>query len=300
MGAPVRNPLPGLRTGLQMVLLAVLLSGCADRSPMTVPSGSVPVDEWMDIPFRRTSPQAHPIAFLDARAIAADARGRIHVSDAGRHAILYADPHPDHFLEWHLLGGPGSDRGQFMAPDGLDVDAGSILGVADTGNGRIQRFSRNGALMEVIPLEPRMPPDVRHVQALADGALFILIDTEPWLFRMDRIRERVDPVYLHGRARPADMARVGTGLVVLDTSGGVHVLNHAGTTMRRIAGTPFNFVAPAKNGLLGGTEGALWVLNAQLEPVERWQLPDSIRIRGAAFVGADLHAISRTHLHRLP
>ncbi|MEQ9103781.1 MAG: hypothetical protein RIE53_03710 [Rhodothermales bacterium] len=286
-------------------VMAVLLSGCAERSPMASHSGRVPVEvwtieDWSHVPVRLTSPDARPGTFLDARAIVADARGRIHVSDAGRHAILYADPHADRPLEWSILGGPGADQGQFMAPEGLDVDAGSILGVADTGNGRIQRFTRGGAIMEIIQMEPRMPADVRYVQALADGTLFILTDTEPFLFRMDRIREQVSPVYLVEQAMPVDMARFGNGLAVLDASGTLHVLSSAGVTVRRLTGIPFIFIDPIQSGLIARTGPVLWVFNARLEPVEAWQLPDSMDSRGAAVSGADLLVISRTHLHRLP
>lgn len=47
-------------------------------------------------------------------------------------------------------GGPGKGRGQFAGPRGIAVDAEGNFLVADTGNARIQKFSGDGKLLEIL------------------------------------------------------------------------------------------------------------------------------------------------------
>lgn len=291
-------------------ILAILLAGCADRTPYLGDRTPTPTVQWSEsdlhtLPVRMRDWDIVNTSgsFTDARAVALDARGRIYVSDAGLNVVWYADPAPGDSLDWQTLGGPGSTRGQFLSPDGLDVDAGSILGVADSGNGRIQRFTRGGAVMEIIPVGLELPTDPVRLQSLSDGTLFVLTRTAPFLFRMDRERERVQPVFLNSAEqddKPIDMARLDRGVVILDERGTLHVLNNAGITIRRVEGLPLSAIDPMAGGLLGVTDNAIIVFDAWPKPLERWSLSTVRDVRGVAVRRDTVHVISGTHLHRLP
>ena len=47
-------------------------------------------------------------------------------------------------------GGKGSGKGQFDSPTGIAVDGSGNVLVADTGNGRIEKFSPTGAFLSII------------------------------------------------------------------------------------------------------------------------------------------------------
>lgn len=87
--------------------------------------------------------------FRDARALGIDPAGRIYVADAGddRVHILAAD---GGLIS--ALGGSGSGEYAFLRPAGVDPTNGLTLIVSDSGNGRIQRFSREGRLTASIPV----------------------------------------------------------------------------------------------------------------------------------------------------
>jgi DNA-binding beta-propeller fold protein YncE len=52
-------------------------------------------------------------------------------------------------------GGKGSGKGQFDSPTGIAVDSSGNIVVADTGNGRIQKFSPTGALLSSTRIEEK-------------------------------------------------------------------------------------------------------------------------------------------------
>lgn len=295
-------------TSVLGMLLAGLFSGCAERQQRLLDPWSVPTAHWsnadlLELPVRIRVPSKGHGTFTDARAIAIDARGRIYVSDGGMNVIWYADPLVGDALTWHTLGGPGRGNGQFLAPDGMDVDAGSILSVADAGNERVQRFTRNGALMELIPIRSQATSDVLGVQSLSDGTLFVLTESAPYLFRMDRERERMEPVYLDAAfadAKLVDLSRVGRGVAVLDATGLLHVLNNAGTTIRRVEGLNLTGIDPIAGGMLGLSDQGIIVFDEWPEPLERWAIQPLLSVRGAALLDHTLHVITGTHLHRVP
>jgi len=87
--------------------------------------------------------------FEDARDLAMDPGGNLYVADAG------ADVVQKFGFDGTLLftlGGPGSEEGQFDEPSGIDPTNGLILVVADAGNGRLKRFSREFHFLESVPL----------------------------------------------------------------------------------------------------------------------------------------------------
>ena len=93
-------------------------------------------------------------SFDEAAALAIDPAGMIYVVDRGRHHIrvLSPDGRPR-----HTFGGPGRTEGQFDEPADIDPTNGLVLVVADAGNGRIQRFSREFLFLEALPV--RAGPD---------------------------------------------------------------------------------------------------------------------------------------------
>jgi outer membrane protein assembly factor BamB len=64
--------------------------------------------------------------------------GTVYVTDAGLDAIVVHYPDGRRRVE----GGPGTDEGQFDSPADVDAGTGLVLHVADAGNRRVQRFSR--------------------------------------------------------------------------------------------------------------------------------------------------------------
>ncbi|SFW60462.1 NHL repeat-containing protein [Amycolatopsis australiensis] len=58
------------------------------------------------------------------------------------------------------FGGPGAGPGQFRAPSGIAVDAHGRVWVADTGNDRVQAFTRDGALVRVIAGRLKAPEGI--------------------------------------------------------------------------------------------------------------------------------------------
>lgn len=58
------------------------------------------------------------------------------------------------------FGGPGSGPGQFRAPSGIAVDVRGRVWVADTGNDRVQAFTRDGALVRVLAGRLKAPEGV--------------------------------------------------------------------------------------------------------------------------------------------
>ena len=87
--------------------------------------------------------------FEDARALAVDPRGRLYVADAGRDAVDILEPDGTRRA---TIGGPGSRPGAFDTPSDVDPTNGQLLLVADTYNGRVQRFSGEGQYLESLPV----------------------------------------------------------------------------------------------------------------------------------------------------
>lgn len=58
------------------------------------------------------------------------------------------------------FGGPGAGPGRFRAPSGIAVDVRGRVWVADTGNDRVQAFTRDGALVRVLAGRLKAPEGV--------------------------------------------------------------------------------------------------------------------------------------------
>lgn len=87
--------------------------------------------------------------FDEAVSIAASPDGAFYVVDQGASTIHQFGAGGSFARR---LGGPGSAAGQFDAPAAMDPTNGLILVVADEGNGRIQRFSREFLYLESLPV----------------------------------------------------------------------------------------------------------------------------------------------------
>lgn len=224
------------------LLALALLVGCA-------PAGVTP--EAADLP-PGEAVTATPIgpAFRDARAIGTDASGAIYVADAGtdRVTILAADG-----STITTLGGSGTGDYALLAPAGLDPTNGLVLFVADRDNGRIQRFSNEGRLLEtiIVPADPlsvqagRQEDDDRGrpiaVASAPAGELFVVEDGRGVVIRWDdrRALQRVIGGAEDGRGalrRPVALALAPDGrLFVADAGAGAVIVYDAfGEFLRRI------------------------------------------------------------------
>ena len=90
--------------------------------------------------------------FTQAAALAVDPAGRLYVADAGRNAVYRLTLRDGRVAATDALGGSGTRPGQFDDPRDVDPTNGLVLLVADAGNGRIQRFSRNLQHLESLPV----------------------------------------------------------------------------------------------------------------------------------------------------
>jgi hypothetical protein len=131
----------GPRAVLVVVLFgASLLAGCAGGVPQTV--AEVAVTDTLAV-------QPFGPVFEEARALGMDPRGQLYVADAGAAVVATLTPDGQPLA---AIGGPGTGDYAFLDPSGLDPTNGLVLLIADTGNARIQRFSRDGQLIESLPV----------------------------------------------------------------------------------------------------------------------------------------------------
>ncbi len=93
--------------------------------------------------------------FEDARAMASDPAGNLFVADAGRDVVVKLDA-GGRLLA--TLGGSGTAEGLFDEPSDVDATNGLAILVADAGNGRIQRFSRQFHFIEALPVGDEYEP----------------------------------------------------------------------------------------------------------------------------------------------
>ena len=87
--------------------------------------------------------------FEEAAALDVDPSGLIYVVDQGAHSLLQFDQAGSRL---QTFGGPGDGEGQFDSPADIDATNGLVLVIADAGNGRIQRFSREFLFLETLQL----------------------------------------------------------------------------------------------------------------------------------------------------
>ena len=83
--------------------------------------------------------------FEEAVGVSVSPDGSMYIADRGTNSIVHLNSFGD---ELRVLGGPGISEGQFDDLSDIDPTNGLILVVADAGNGRIQRFSREFLFLE--------------------------------------------------------------------------------------------------------------------------------------------------------
>ncbi len=170
--------------------------------------------------------------FLDARAVAADASGRLYVVDAGAaQVVVFA---PDGRAE-AVFGGPGTADESLAEPVAVDPTNGQAVYVADATTGRVVRFTEARRAAEAIPI----PATVAVGDALAT--------------RRDA-----------ARGRPVGVAAVpGSLLIVAEARRGVLLAIDAGRRVERTLGgpgddplgTPVSLAAADRGNLVVLTEG---------------------------------------------
>jgi len=175
--------------GWPAIALLLALGGCG-APPALLASGPVPGDTL--------AVEAVGPLFEDARALALDPTGALTVADAGAATVVVLEANGS--LR-STFGGPGTGDYAFLDPSDVDPGNGLVLTVADAGNGRIQRFSRDGRLLDSTPVPTTRgrasseQGDGRPiaVAAAVTGELFAIEETEGVVLRWDA-RRRLDRV----------------------------------------------------------------------------------------------------------
>lgn len=92
----------------------------------------------------------NPVAsFTRAGSVAVSPDGLIYVTDRDRDRILVYSSAGKLIRQ---LGGPGTNEGQFDDPTDIDPGIGLVISIADSQNGRIQRFSKEFRFLESLPV----------------------------------------------------------------------------------------------------------------------------------------------------
>ena len=133
------------------LLLTLLLTACAPRVSrfytFTHLAGSEGGPGYAD-------GEAHEARFVQAHGLALDADGYLYVSDRAAHTIRKVSPDGTVSTLAGLAGEPGAadgrgHRARFNWPQGLALDGGGNLYVADTDNQLIRRITREGDVSTV-------------------------------------------------------------------------------------------------------------------------------------------------------
>lgn len=242
-----------------LLVALVLWAACTGAQAPVTPAGpgAAAVDTAQ---VRAAGPQ-----FSDARAVAVDGRGTIYVADAASDAVYRLAPD---FTITEVIGGPGTGDYAFLSPAGVDPTNGLTLYVADSGNGRIQRFSHEGRLLESVPVpaDPEAALARREagtdrgrplaVAAAPAGELYAIDEGRAVVLRWDdrRSLERVVGGAEAGRGalrRPVDLALLDDRRLAVADAGLQSVLLYDafGAFERRLAdGTARDVRAVAASG----------------------------------------------------
>lgn len=271
--------------------------------------------------------EAPPVAtFRDAQALALDPVGRRYVVDAGRDAVVVLDTLG---RVMRTLGGPGTGAGTFDEPLGVDPTNGLSIVVADAGNGRVQRISREGAWLGelVLPGETLETGDVRQgfereaafdeqgdgrpvgVLVAADRSVYAVDAQHARLVKWDadgRV-ERLIGDFSAARGRleaPVAVAEVGEMLWVADADlDAVLVYDAFGTFLRTVGQGAFReprAIAPFGRSVGVVTAAQILVFEPTGRLARRIVLSPSIEAVDAALTSKHLLVLTRTGLHAIP
>lgn len=160
---------------IHLLVLGIIMGGITHVAPAQTPVRGTVLAEYGD-----------------AQALAVDPRGRLYVADAARDVVEVLGPRGQGRT---VLGGSGTRAGEFDLPSDVDPTNGQLILVADTYNGRIQRFSEEG----------------QYLESLSIGRLD-RSQGEEWTFQDDQ-----DGGAVQGDSRPVAVAQDDDGsLFVLD------------------------------------------------------------------------------------
>lgn len=113
--------------------------------------------------------------------LAVDPDGTLYVLDGRRHEIRYFDSCNGQFVALSCVGGRGPEPRQMLHPHGIAANARGDLLVADTGNRRIQVFTRKGLALRSIwgPWRVIDDGDVRRVARVTPTSAARPVDCQP-------------------------------------------------------------------------------------------------------------------------
>lgn len=264
--------------------------------------------------------------FRDAQALALDPVGRRYVVDAGRDAIVVLDTLGRVI---RTLGGPGTSAGTFDEPLDVDPTNGLNIVVADAGNARLQRISREGAWLGelVLPGETVDVGEIRQgfereaafdeqgdgrpvgVLVTADQAVYAVDAQHARLVKWDadgRV-ERLIGDFSAARGRleaPVAVAEVGEMLWVADAGlGAVLVYDAFGTFLRTVGQGALG--EPRALANFGRSVGVVMPSHILVfEPTgrlaQRIVLPPTTEAVDAALTPRHLLLLTRTALYAIP
>lgn len=84
------------------------------------------------------------VALRDPTGVSVDASGAVAIAERGSDQVIIR--RADGVRQ--TIGSPGSQPGMLLRPSGVTFDAYGLVVVADEGNGRMQRFTQSGALVD--------------------------------------------------------------------------------------------------------------------------------------------------------
>jgi DNA-binding beta-propeller fold protein YncE len=161
-----------------------------------------------------------------------DAAGNYYVAEYGEFdRIQKFSPDGKFLLEW---GGHGSQPGEFLRPQHLELDAGGLLWVADACNHRIQVFDREGKVEKMWGTQGVQPGQLSYPYSLAlDGGGHVYV-CEYGNHRVQKFTLDGKSVACWGREgrRPGQL--FNPWALVLDSHGRVHVLDSNNHRVQRI------------------------------------------------------------------
>jgi DNA-binding beta-propeller fold protein YncE len=162
-----------------------------------------------------------------------DAAGNYYVSEYGEFDRIQKFAADGTFLlQW---GGHGSEPGQFMRPQHLQLDAEGLLWVADACNHRIQVFDAEGKLVKMWGQQGTEPGQLQYPYCLAlDGNGHIYI-CEYGNHRVQKLTLDGKPVATWGREGRKPGQLFNPWALVLDSRGRVHVLDSNNHRVQRVA-----------------------------------------------------------------
>ncbi len=316
MASATRSP---VSMAAVLVTLAVLWTLPACRSQRVPPGAGSAVLltglPGLDIATRRAGVAAG-IRFQHATAMTGTAAGMLYVADGAENSIrVFRLEGGAEVRDVMRIGTSGSGAAEFNGVWDVDVFSGLFVVAADRGNGRIQRFDRDGALVELFPLNPgESAPSPVFVQNAARGVtgwsepialatapnddLFMVDARSSGLYRTDRRRERLEQMGADVLTEPIDVVVAGGRLLVLDAAEGIVVFDVLGTHIRTIRVGGLERLAVLSDGRLLGIAPTFVVLfDEGLAPASRLFFRVDAPVRDVFHRGDLLYLLTDTALY---